>query len=66
MPKLPVPNSKARKLLVYIPASIGVILQYKKEGEIASKIRDIIEIRSSRGRTIKPTNKKLVIRKKKK
>jgi hypothetical protein len=43
-----------------------VILKYDKEGDIALRIRDIGEIRSSRGRTIRPIDKGLAIRKKNK
>ena len=57
---------KARKPPVHVPVSIVVILQYNKEGDIVSRIRDIIEIRSSRGRTIRLTDKRLAIRKKNK
>jgi hypothetical protein len=62
VPKL----SKARKPPVCILLSLVVILPYNKEGDITLRIRDIIEIRSSRGRIIRPTDKKLVIRKKNK
>ena len=62
-PKLKAPKLKAP---VNIPVSMMVILKYNKEGDIASRIRDIGEIRSSRGRTIRPTDKGLAIRKKNK
>jgi hypothetical protein len=62
-PKLKAPKLKAP---VNIPVSMMVILKYNKEGDIASRIRDIREIRSSRGRTIRPTDKGLAIRKKNK
>jgi hypothetical protein len=61
-PKLP----KAKKPPVQIPVSMVVILKYDKEGDIALRIREIGEIRSSRGRTIRLTNKGLAIRKKNK
>jgi hypothetical protein len=67
---LKVSKLKASKLLtarnppVSIPVSIIVILKYNKEGDIASKIRDIGRIRSSQGRTIRPTDKGLAIRRK--
>jgi hypothetical protein len=59
---------KVRKLKapVNISVSMMIILKYNKEGDIASRIRDIGEIRSSRGRTIRPTDKGLAIRKKNK
>jgi hypothetical protein len=65
---LKAPKLKALKLKapVKIPVSMMVILKYNKEGDIASRIRDIREIRSSRGRTIRPTDKGLAIRKKNK
>jgi hypothetical protein len=62
-PKLKAPKLKAP---VNIPVSMMVILKYNKEGDIASRIRDIREIRSSRGRTIRLTDKGLAIRKKNK
>jgi hypothetical protein len=67
-PKLKAPKLKAPKLKapVNIPVSMMVILKYNKEGDIASRIRDIREIRSSRGRTIRLTDKGLAIRKKNK
>ena len=42
-----------------------VVLTYGKEGDVGLKIKDIIEIKSSRGRTIRPTAKRLVVQKKK-
>ena len=59
---------KALKLKAFVDILILiiVILKYNKEGDIILRIRDIREIKSSRGRTIKLIDKGLAIRKKNK
>jgi hypothetical protein len=54
------------KASVNILILIIIILKYNKEGDIILRIRDIREIKSSRGRTIRLIDKGLPIRKKNK
>jgi hypothetical protein len=42
-----------------------VVFMYIKGGQILDKIKDIVKIKSTRRRTIKPTAKRVIIRRKK-